>query len=272
LQTAQTLSTEVPTEVSTEAPSPAASSSEEFRKQAQISPESTKDADVAMAEPAAAAISDSPITAAMPEPDAVMAPAPPPPPEIEQSQTREVRAQTERRARSERALEVRTAPQARVADQYAPPAPPAPPAPVSMAAPVAAEESSALFAPDPHPAADNAGVAVGNLRSGYPRAVAPAASEMMAAKSSTASAQEHGQERESASLDRVQVTGSRLKRTDLQVPVADDARLPVDEWLERVRTRYGLGDAGAAKKSLLLFVKDHPREAVPGDLEPLLEK
>ena len=72
--------------------------------------------------------------------------------------------------------------------------------------------------------------------------------------------------------DRVEVTGSRLQRTDRQVPVAEDARLPVDEWLERVRTRYGLGDADAAKRSLLLFVHEHPSEAVPSDLEPLLEK
>jgi Asp-tRNA(Asn)/Glu-tRNA(Gln) amidotransferase A subunit family amidase len=75
-----------------------------------------------------------------------------------------------------------------------------------------------------------------------------------------------------ATLDRIEVSGTRLKRTDLQVPVSDDAQLPVSEWLERVRTRYGLGDAGAAKKSLLLFVKDHPGEPVPDDLEPLLEK
>ena len=62
-----------------------------------------------------------------------------------------------------------------------------------------------------------------------------------------------------------------LRRTDLQVPVSDDARLPVNDWLERVRTRYGLGDEEAARQSLLLFVKDHPRETVPDDLEPLLE-
>ena len=79
-------------------------------------------------------------------------------------------------------------------------------------------------------------------------------------------------QKESATLDRIEVTGSRMKRTDLQVPVSDDAQLPVNEWLERVRTRYGLGDAGAAKQSLLLFVKDHPSEPVPGDLEPLLEE
>jgi len=77
---------------------------------------------------------------------------------------------------------------------------------------------------------------------------------------------------QSRELDRVEVSGSRLKRTDLQVPVSEDAQLAVDEWLERVRTRYGLGDAGAARQSLLLFVKDHPDEPVPDDLEPLLDK
>ena len=81
-----------------------------------------------------------------------------------------------------------------------------------------------------------------------------------------------GREAERRALDRVEVSGSRLKRTDLQVPVAEDAQLAVDEWLERVRTRYGLGDAGAARQSLLLFMKDHPGEPIPGDLEPLLDE
>lgn len=78
--------------------------------------------------------------------------------------------------------------------------------------------------------------------------------------------------KESTTLDRVEVTGSRVRRTDLQVPVVDDTQLAVNDWLERVRTRYGLGDADAARQSLLLFVRDHPRETVPDDLEPLLEK
>ena len=76
---------------------------------------------------------------------------------------------------------------------------------------------------------------------------------------------------DNATLDRVEVSGSRL-RTDLQVPVADDTHLAVNDWLERVRTRYGLGDAAAARQSLLLFVKEHPRENVPDDLEPLLKE
>lgn len=65
---------------------------------------------------------------------------------------------------------------------------------------------------------------------------------------------------------------ARARQTELQVPVAADARLQVDDWLERVRTRYGLGDEDAARRSLLLFVHDHPSEPVPEDLEPLLDE
>jgi uncharacterized protein YfaQ (DUF2300 family) len=101
-------------------------------------------------------------------------------------------------------------------------------------------------------------------------AAKPQAEALAEAKAARANASMR--QKESATLDRIEVTGSRMKRTDLQVPVSDDAQLPVNEWLERVRTRYGLGDAGAAKQSLLLFVKDHPSEPVPGDLEPLLEE
>lgn len=152
-----------------------------------------------------------------------------------------------------------------------PPAPPAPPAPAVMAAaPAPADDASIPFAPDPlegysaYAAADSP---TANLGAAAAKPQADALAEAKAAR--TAASARH---RESASLDRVEVTGSRMKRTDLQVPVSDDAQLPVTEWLERVRTRYGLGDAGAAKQSLLLFVKDHPSEPVPDDLEPLLEK
>jgi len=159
-----------------------------------------------------------------------------------------------------------------------PPPPPAPPAPAAIAAASVAEsEAPVAFAPEPRsrdsrregysePAAPADGFAAGaGVLSA--KSQADAVAESKAARTSAAMRQ-----KESATLDRVEVTGSRLKRTDLQVPVSDDAQLPVNEWLERVRTRYGLGDAGAAKQSLLLFVKDHPSEPVPGDLEPLLEE
>lgn len=158
------------------------------------------------------------------------------------------------------------------------PPPPAPPAPVSMAPAIQAEPAApAAFTPDPREretqndaymrrsvAADSSMAGAGMVSA---RPQAEASAEAKAARPSTAT---HA--KENTTLDRVEVSGSRMKRTDLQVPVSDDAALPVNEWLERVRTRYGLGDAGAAKQSLLLFVKDHPSEPVPGDLEPLLEE
>lgn len=152
--------------------------------------------------------------------------------------------------------------------RMAPPPPPASPAPVASMASAPSAESLPGFVPD---AAADASVRHESAGlQGFTRA-----SNATAAKQSTPRDEakaDAAREAESQTLDRVEVTGSRLKRTDLQVPVSEDAQLAVEEWLERVRTRYGLGDAGAAKRSLLLFVKDHPGEPIPGDLEPLLEK
>jgi hypothetical protein len=75
---------------------------------------------------------------------------------------------------------------------------------------------------------------------------------------------------EGQTLDRVAVTGTRLQRTDLQVPVHDDARLATDEWLERIRLRRDLGDGASAAASLRLYVQEHPFRKVPEDLRPLL--
>lgn len=61
-----------------------------------------------------------------------------------------------------------------------------------------------------------------------------------------------------------------LRRTDLQVPVDEDIRLPPDEWLERIRLRRDLGDSANALRSLQLFVQAHPFQRVPDDLRPLL--
>jgi len=149
-----------------------------------------------------------------------------------------------------------------------PPAPP-PPAPAAPMAPAAAAEPVPAFVADAQAdafARQQAAAVQGATRSSNAAAAKQAAPREEAR---AAAARDMEQSRE---LDRVEVSGSRLKRTDLQVPVSEDAQLAVDEWLERVRTRYGLGDAGAARQSLLLFVKDHPDEPVPDDLEPLLDK
>ncbi len=170
--------------------------------------------------------------------------------------------------------------------------PPAPAASV-MAAPAPVTEAPTAFAPEPRAAAVAEGLSASqsaDQSAGYSAARTAAAKQSAARGEMKASATireqairaqesntpDHAAPDHAAldrtAQDRVEVTGSRLQRTDRQVPVAEDARLPVDEWLERVRTRYGLGDADAAKRSLLLFVHEHPSEAVPSDLEPLLEK
>ncbi|MEO6104173.1 MAG: hypothetical protein ABIP44_11115 [Pseudoxanthomonas sp.] len=159
----------------------------------------------------------------------------------------------------------------------------APPLAVSsapvMAAPAPATEAPSAFAAEPRENDGSEGLSA-NQAANYSAARKAAAKQGAAREEMKTGAAIREQERsvqesdtrDRATLDRVEVTGSRLLHTDRQVPISDDARLPVDEWLERVRTRYGLGDAEAAKRSLLLFVREHPSETVPGDLEPLLEK
>ena len=265
---------------SSEAPEPVAA---ERRTQPEAEPAreaAPLHADVVAQDPAAVA-ADMPMSAPPPLP-------PPPAPAAKTTPPRNVSMPPPRRA-------VRIPPPqvppvqrpAQGGDSYrslgAVPSPPAPPAPI-LAAPEPATESPAAFAPEPRDAAV-AGSLSANETAGYTAARTAAAKQNAARaemKTSTAireqeraaqdsNARDHAAQ-DRGTPDRVEVTGSRMQRTDLQVPISDDARLTVDEWLERVRTRYGLGDAEAAKRSLLLFVRDHPDETVPGDLEPLLEK
>lgn len=84
-------------------------------------------------------------------------------------------------------------------------------------------------------------------------------------------------EQDSTTLDRVEVTGSRLKRGDTEnyeplskVSVNEDVRLEAGEWLGRVRARRDEGDLDGARASLRLFRRDHPRVRIPDDLRVLL--
>jgi hypothetical protein len=244
----------------------------------------------AAAEPAADVASPLPVDTATQDPAATAGPAPaaplPPPAMAKQVPPRAVPVPPSRRpARTpppeappvrQRALDG-----GRPLSGTAPAAPPPPPAPTAaMAAPAPAMDAPSAFTPEPREAAVAEGPSANEDASYFAARTAAAAKQTTARGEMKAAAalreQERGaqqsHEQDHTTLDRVEVSGSRLQRTDRQVPISDDARLPVDEWLERVRTRYGLGDAEAAKRSLLLFVRDHPEEAIPGDLEPLLEK
>ena len=56
---------------------------------------------------------------------------------------------------------------------------------------------------------------------------------------------------------------------DILPPVAEDARLAPDDWLDRIRERRRQGDSAGARASLRLFVQAHPEAPVPSDLARL---
>lgn len=65
-------------------------------------------------------------------------------------------------------------------------------------------------------------------------------------------------------------TRNALKRTDLQLPVSEDTKLPPEDWLERIRLRRDLGDRASAADSLVRFKQNHPFQKIPDDLKELL--
>lgn len=96
--------------------------------------------------------------------------------------------------------------------------------------------------------------------------------ERAAANVAPAAAPQAASPAESTVLDRIEVTGSRVK-ADIdwsQVPVGDDTGLAPAEWLERIRARRDAGDTEHARASLKLFKREHPRVRVPDDLRALL--
>jgi len=104
------------------------------------------------------------------------------------------------------------------------------------------------------------------------RAAAERRERSAAQKASAATAT--ASEDEGTTLDRIEVTGSRI-RADLdvdwsQVPVNDDTHLPSIEWLERIRARRDAGAADSARASLKQFQREYPRIRLPEDLRALL--
>lgn len=87
-------------------------------------------------------------------------------------------------------------------------------------------------------------------------------------------------------LDRIEVTGSRVKR-DADHGIAaggqaarqlatlpavdDDAKLTSTQWIERIRARIRATDDNAARESLRRYRLRYPDAVIPDDLKPLLE-
>jgi len=128
--------------------------------------------------------------------------------------------------------------------------------PPGTAAP--ARKNHATYTTAARAAAERRARAAGSAPAPTPVAeAAPAAAPVAAAAESDA-----------ATLDRIEVTGSRLRLEE--IPVGDDSRLAVDEWLQRIRARRDDGDLEHARASLRLFQRQHPRVRLPADLRRLL--
>lgn len=99
---------------------------------------------------------------------------------------------------------------------------------------------------------------------------------------------EPSRQQQSETMDRVEVTGSRLarasdkERTRATTSTASDRQrvlragddvLSREAWIERMRARLRNGDASGAHASLLLYLERYPGiESLPADLRRLLQK
>lgn len=84
------------------------------------------------------------------------------------------------------------------------------------------------------------------------------------------------EESQASGLDRIVVTGTRVDTARLDAdgfpPLASDARLAPELWLERIRARRAAGQIDAARRSLKVFVRSYPYLVVPDDLRSLLNE
>ena len=139
------------------------------------------------------------------------------------------------------------------------PAPPPPPAPLPPAAATPAPAAAA---------------ATGNI-SAFPAAPAPSVGSPEAAR----------MRKQAESLDRVEVTGSRLDAAaaadaaaeagvsravlDEEPPATADSPGVQEAWLQRIRELLDAGDTEAARNSLVEFRRRYPKYVLPEDLRDL---
>jgi len=144
-----------------------------------------------------------------------------------------------------------------------PPAAPAAPARApASAAPDAGLASAAAPAPVPEATLDE---------------ISRAAVDSDTAQSAADAPPAQGMTRGDILLDRIEVTGSRVRGPESLddqgfPPLLQDARLTPEDWLLRVRARRAAGQAEQARKSLQEFVRGYPYLVVPEDLKPLLNE
>jgi hypothetical protein len=165
------------------------------------------------------------------------------------------------------------APAPRSTDRYSPP--PAPPAPARSAAPPAAAPAPAMSAASDAERTERSAVQAEQAAQAKRARDEATSSRLLLRESEQRRRQESisVSAASAAAQDAVaEESGARatLRRTDLQLPVVEDAKLAPAEWLDRIRLRRDLGDSGNASASLRMFVDAHPFQRVPEDLRPLL--
>jgi hypothetical protein len=87
---------------------------------------------------------------------------------------------------------------------------------------------------------------------------------------------------EARNLDRVQVTGSQIRRATSEdeelddnlvrgaLPAIDeDTKLSSAQWIKRIRARVKAADGQGARESLRRYRVRYPEAAIPDDLQPL---
>lgn len=159
-------------------------------------------------------------------------------------------------------------------DAAPPPAPPPPPAPAA-AAPAAMP--APVFVPAPEADA-------------LPQANRAHDAKVRSDDALRLREQRAAEDAESSELDRIEVTGSRVRRAEARgvpAPASDafhdqplDDQPPAsfaspatrDAWLARIRELLRDGQRDAARESLREFVRRHPQHKVPDDLQPLLQE
>lgn len=89
--------------------------------------------------------------------------------------------------------------------------------------------------------------------------------------------QKQESEKQAQALDRIEVTGSRVRGFEDQ-PIDDEPPASADSpevreaWLKRVRELVTQGDRDAARDSLREYRRRYPDAAIPDDLRPLLSE
>lgn len=143
-------------------------------------------------------------------------------------------------------------------------APPPPPPPIHVSAPapqstsVADSEAAMKFTADPEE------VVVTGSR-------VTTTHEAAARTQASKQAQAEQQARRTPVIRRL--TGAPASATPAldSIPVAQDAILPAEDWLQRIRERRDNGTLQHARDSLSTFVQTHPEYPLPDDLKPLLD-